>query len=149
MTFEVRRATADDDAPIVDCMREAFAPYKEQYTPGAYADTVPDSIAHRIKTMTVLVAIYDDQIIGTISCDSHGHLRGMAVRSAWRGKGVAAKLIHAAEDALRKQNCKLVTLDTTEPLARARSFYEKHGYRKSGRTSDFFGMMLTEYVKTL
>ena len=149
MNFEIRRAKSDDDAAIVDCMREAFAPYKEQYTPGAYEDTVPDSVADRLKTMTVFVATYDDQIIGTISCDPNGHLRGMAVRSAWRGRGVAAKLIHAAEDALRKQHCKLVTLDTTEPLARARHFYAKHGYRKSGRTSDFFGMTLTEYVKAL
>jgi predicted N-acetyltransferase YhbS len=149
MNFDIRRATSGDDAAIVDCMREAFAPYKEQYTPGAFEDTVPDSIVDRLKTMTVFVATYDDQIIGTISCDAHGHLRGMAVRAAWRGKGVAAKLIHAAEDALRKQQCKLVTLDTTEPLARARHFYEKHGYRKSGRTSDFFGMTLTEYVKPL
>jgi len=26
-------------------------------------------------------------------------------------------------------------------------FYEKHGYRRSGKVSDFFGMPLVEYVK--
>jgi len=26
-------------------------------------------------------------------------------------------------------------------------FYEKHGYRPSGRTQDFFGMVLIEYFK--
>jgi hypothetical protein len=28
-------------------------------------------------------------------------------------------------------------------------FYERHGYRRSGRISDFFGMPLIEYVKVL
>ena len=45
------------------------------------------------------------------------------------------------------KGCSLVTLDTTEPLERATRFYEKHGYRLSGRVSEFFGMPLFEYVK--
>jgi len=28
-------------------------------------------------------------------------------------------------------------------------FYEKHGYRRSGKTRDFFGMPLIEHQKTL
>lgn len=28
------------------------------------------------------------------------------------------------------------------------TFYEKHGYRRSGTIRDFFGMPLFEYVKT-
>jgi hypothetical protein len=40
-------------------------------------------------------------------------------------------------------------LDTTEPLQRAMGFYEKHGYRRSGKVSDFFGMPLVEYQKVL
>ena len=42
-----------------------------------------------------------------------------------------------------------VSLDTTEPLRRAVRFYERHGFRPSGRVSDFFGMPLFEYVKEL
>jgi len=34
-------------------------------------------------------------------------------------------------------------------LERAMRFYEKHGYRRSSKVSDFFGMPLFEYVKTL
>ena len=147
--FSIRRATSSDARAIVDCMREAFAPFKDQYTAGAYEDTVPASIDDRLKTMAVFVALYNDNIIGTISCASDGHLRGMAVRTAWRGEGVAAELLRAAEDELRRQHCTRMTLDTTEPLKRAMRFYEKHGFRKTGRTSDFFGMTLTEYAKNL
>jgi enoyl-CoA hydratase/carnithine racemase len=50
---------------------------------------------------------------------------------------------------LRALNCKRVTLDTTEPLTRAIRFYERNGFRQSGRVSDFFGMKLIEYVKEI
>src|SRR5262249_44750371 len=45
--------------------------------------------------------------------------------------------------------CGRVRLDTTRHLGRAIRFYETHGFRASGRVSDFFGMELFEYVKTL
>ena len=32
---------------------------------------------------------------------------------------------------------------------RAIRFYERHGYRPTGRVSDFFGMELIEYAKEL
>ena len=35
------------------------------------------------------------------------------------------------------------------PLQRAIRFYERNGYRPSGRVADFFGMPLFEYVKPL
>ena len=54
-----------------------------------------------------------------------------------------------AESELSSMKCSRVTLDTTEPLQRAVCFYEKHGYRPSGRVTDFFGMPLHEYVKQL
>jgi GNAT superfamily N-acetyltransferase len=64
-------------------------------------------------------------------------------------EGTAAELLHAAERYLRSQRCTRVTLDTTAPLQRAIRFYERNGYRASGRVIDFFGMPLYEYVKDL
>ena len=73
----------------------------------------------------------------------------MAVLPTWRGKGLAKQLLSLAESELGSHNCSRITLNTTEPLLRAMSFYEKHGYRRSGLISDFFGMPLIEYEKTL
>ena len=73
----------------------------------------------------------------------------MAVPAMHQGRGVAAALLAAAERTLRNRGCRVVSLDTTAPLTRARGFYEKHGYRLSGRVDDFFGMPLFEYVKHL
>jgi GNAT superfamily N-acetyltransferase len=151
---KIRPADPAEAAAIDKCLREAFTPYRSAYTPGAFADTVPavDQVQLRIQQMHVLVATAAGELVGTISASSHGeqgHLRGMAVLPEWRGTGTALMLLAAIEDWLRIRGCKQVTLDTTEPLKPAIAFYEKHGYRRSGHVSDFFGMPLIEYVKPL
>lgn len=152
--YQVRKADARDADGILGCLRTAFEPYRAQYTFKGFADTVLDSetIQHRMCEMCVLVAVAEGNVIGTIGCavnSSEGHLRGMAVSPDWQGAGVALALLVAAENELRKNGCTLVTLDTTAPLKRATRFYEKHGFSASGRVSDFFGMSLYEYSKSL
>jgi len=73
----------------------------------------------------------------------------MAVRSEWQGQGIAESLLNAAEARLRALGCRRITLDTTAPLQRALRFYERLGYRRSGKVTDFFGMPLFEYEKLL
>jgi ribosomal protein S18 acetylase RimI-like enzyme len=102
--------------------------------------------------MCVFVAVAGEDIVGTIGCKidgREGHLRGMAVLPEWQGEGVALGLLRAAEGELQARGCDHVTLDTTEPLRRAVRFYEKHGFKATGRVSDFFGMKLFEYSKPL
>jgi len=152
----VRRATSADAEGILRCLRAAFEPFRGRYTADAFADTVltPVTIQLRLLTMTVFVAATPaGEIVGTIGCGvvsmEEGHIRGMAVLPQWQGGDVAAQLLQAAESELRSQGCRRITLDTTQPLARAVRFYEKHGYRHSGKVSDFFGMPLFEYAKSL
>jgi GNAT superfamily N-acetyltransferase len=153
-TFKVRRATLADAAGILKCLSEAFEPYREAYTADAFADTVltPATLNQRLSRMSIFAAIStNEEIIGTIACsrvnESEGHIRGMAVRSAWQGSGIAQRLLEAAEAELRALGCRRITLDTTQPLQRAISFYRKNGFVPSGRVSEFFGMPLYEYVK--
>jgi GNAT superfamily N-acetyltransferase len=152
----IRRAFVTDASGILACLRIAFEPYRDEYTTGAFADTVltPETMQDRLARMSVFVAVTaDGQIVGTIACSvidaSEGHLRGMAVLPEWQGRGIAERLLQSAEAELAGKRCSWVTLDTTEPLRRAMGFYEKHGYVASGRTTDFFGMVLHEYVKEL
>lgn len=152
--FSIRRATTQDAEAILACLAAAFACYREQYSPEAYADTIltPESIHHRLKQMSVFVAVSNKEVVGTIGCNisrDEGHLRGMAVVPNWQGSGIAPALLQAAEDHLRQSACRRVTLDTTRPLERAIAFYEHHGYSASGVIRDFFGMPLFEYVKSL
>jgi ribosomal protein S18 acetylase RimI-like enzyme len=150
----IRQATTADADGVLECLRAAFAPFRDAYTDAAYDDTVltDGSLRDRLADMTVLVALDGSgRVIGTIaykvSGDGEGHLRGMAVLPECQGHGMADQLLERAEAELRKENCSLISLDTTEPLQRAMRFYERHGYRRSGRTQDFFGMPLIEYVK--
>jgi len=152
----VRGATLQDTAGILLCLRTAFAPYQELYTPTAFEDTVltPELLDQRLKAMTVFVAETNTrQIIGTIACSViskvEGHLRGMGVLPAWQGRGVAKALLQRTEDELSHLGCEQVTLDTTEPLVSAMRFYERNGFRRTGKISDFFGMSLIEYAKQL
>jgi len=154
--FSVRRATPADAAKVLDCLRTAFEPYRELYTSAAYGDTVltPAAVGHRLATMAVFVAATaGGEVVGTVACDrvgkGEGHLRGMAVRPSWQGRGVAEELLGAAEAELRRAGCGRVSLGTTGPLGRAVRFYEAHGFRASGTVSDFFGMELFEYVRDL
>jgi ribosomal protein S18 acetylase RimI-like enzyme len=151
--YFIRAATGEDAPGILNCLAAAFEPYRNDYSPGAWTDTVLNSetIQERLASMQIFVAVSQDGIVGTIACGSaspdEGHLRGMAVLPKWHGHGVAEALLEAAEAELATRGCQRITLDTTEPLQRAMRFYEKHGYQKSGTVTDFFGMRLHEYVK--
>ena len=156
MAVAIRKATSADAQGILDCLRLAFEPHRERYTPAGYADTVlgPATIHERLAAMTVLVATSDGgETIGTIACHAgaggEGHIRGMAVRPTWQGTGVAQQLLDAALADLRARGCARVTLDTTEPLRRAIRFYERNGFRPTGVVGDFFGMPLFEYARAL
>ena len=156
MNIAVRSATPQDAEAILQCLVCAFEPYRSSYTPGAFADTILGSASfnERFASMSLLVAHTDEgAVIGTLayapSSLDEGHLRGMAVLPEFQGIGVAEMLLSRAESALKSKGCKFISLDTTAPLQCAMSFYEKHGYRRSGKVSDFFGMPLYEYVKQL
>ncbi len=156
LPFSIRRATSGDAEGIVDCLRLAFEPYRGDYTAAAFADTVltRDTVYQRLTTMVLFVAsMADGKIVGTVACKvlhaGEGHIRGMAARPGWQGCGVAQQLLEAAESELRARNCSRITLDTTAPLSRAIRFYERNGFRPSGIVTDFYGMPLFEYVKTV
>jgi N-acetylglutamate synthase-like GNAT family acetyltransferase len=156
ISIAVRAATSEDCEGILECLALAFAPYREAYTAEAFQDTVltSETILKRMAQMFVFVATVESgDVVGTIACKLmdgvRGHLRGMAVRPEWHGSGVSACLLRKAEEELRKAGCTTITLNTTEPLKRASHFYEKYGFRPTGKVGSFFGMSLFEYSKAV
>ena len=128
----IRKAKSEDSPGILACLREAFEEFREGYSPESFLDTVLTRHDRRGR----------GQFRGRASS-------GMAVLPAMRGSGIAAQLLEQAEAELGRFRCARVTLDATEPLLRAMRFYEKHGYRRSGKTKGLYGMLLIEYQKTL
>jgi len=152
--FVIRPASPQDAPAILQCLRSAFEPYRAQYTPQAYLDTVltPEMLTERLRTMTVLVVTdAQENVVGTIGgamvSAGEGHLRGMAVPPQYHGRGIAQLLLESMEKQLKTKACSRITLDTTEPLQRAMRFYEKNSYCRTGKITDFFGMSLIEYAK--
>jgi len=152
----IRHASDTDIEGVRRCLAAAFGPYEASYTPGGFRDTVPtlEALARRFREMTVLVAEDESgEIIGTIAHQvtpsGDGHLRGMAVSPQLQGSRTAEQLLYAAEGELRALGCARVTLDTTHPLQRAIRFYQRRGYEATGRVTDFFGIALFEYAKSL
>ena len=151
----IRKALAGEAGGVRRCLAAAFEPFRYQYTRGAFEDTVPsvEAIRERMVKMTVYVAVAGvREIVGTVAwgLEGHeGHLRGMAVQPAWQGHGIAERLLRAVESDLLAAGCARITLDTTEPLHRAVSFYRRSGFVATERVVDYFGMPLYEYVKAL
>jgi N-acetylglutamate synthase-like GNAT family acetyltransferase len=153
--FSIRKATLADAGEILRCLDQAFAPYRDAYTPLAFSDTVlsVETLAVRFTEMRILVAADNSgRVIGTIAYKiegGEGHVRGMAVVPGRQGSEVAAVLLSQVESDLRDRHCSAVTLDTTKPLQRAIRFYERSGFRATGQTAPFFGMELIAYRKQL
>jgi GNAT superfamily N-acetyltransferase len=155
-SITIHRATVGHADGILDCLHAAFAPYAQYYSAEAYEDSTltKESLLRRMNDMTILVALNPSgRVVATIACSvigkGEGHLRGMAVLPQHQATGVADRILEHVEAELARLNCSRITLDTTKPLQRAMRFYERHGYQRSGKISDFFGMPLIEYVKEL
>ena len=153
--LEIRRIEGRDADGVLLCLSNAFAPFRAQYTDGAWADTVmnPETLRQRMEEMTVLVAVdATHDVIGTIGYKVEAglaHIRGMAVVQSSHGSRVAKLLLDRVEIELIKAGCRSLTLDTTRPLRRAIRFYEKNGFRATGKVSEFYGMELITYRKEI
>jgi ribosomal protein S18 acetylase RimI-like enzyme len=150
----IRAARRSDVPGIVRCLRLAFRPFRDEYTSRAYADTTLslETARARLASMHVRVAVTGtSRVVGTfawaLDAPGVGHLRGMAVEPARHGTGLASELLERALRELADAGARRVTLDTTAPLARAVRFYEKNGFRRTGRVRDFYGMPLFEFAR--
>jgi GNAT superfamily N-acetyltransferase len=93
----------------------------------------------RTPTGILLVARYGGRPAGTAGVRLMGEMRGVAtaelkrvfLREDMRGKGGAALLLAAAEDAARTLGAERIVLDTRLDLVEARALYARHGYEES------------------
>ncbi|MBX3497376.1 MAG: GNAT family N-acetyltransferase [Parvibaculum sp.] len=81
------------------------------------ATTLPDCV----------VACIDGDIVGFAGWNGDG-IGQVFVLPAWNGKGVAARVLAAAEEQLRNAGHSRIWLQCEVGNDRARRFYEKHGW---------------------
>ena len=63
-------------------------------------------------------------------------IKRMYVRPAWRGQGMAQKLLEEAEGFARKNGYRWIYLDTTDEMVAAAQLYRSNGYEPCERYND-------------
>ncbi|PLX26918.1 hypothetical protein C0581_03880 [Candidatus Parcubacteria bacterium] len=72
------------------------------------------------------VAVEDDKIVGFCDHSFDCEVWGLYINKDYIGKGLGSRLLKVAEDSLKKQGCKKITLKST---ITAKEFYKKQGYK--------------------
>ncbi len=155
--YLIRKAIPNDANNIHKVLLAAFEEYRNYYTSEGFHDTVmsQEAVINRMSYMTMYVAVdLKGKIIGTIGWqkvnNEEAHIRGMAVIPIRKGmNSPATALLRRIETDARSEGCTLLTLDTTAILERAQNFYKNQGFKKTGKTSDFFGSIIYEFAKEI
>jgi GNAT superfamily N-acetyltransferase len=89
-------------------------------------------------------------LIRTRALDRSAYLRLLLVAEGRQSRGLGAALLARGEREVRASGARHLLMLVTRANRRARSFYEKHGYRRVGDLPSFVRRGITEslYLKT-
>lgn len=138
-----------------EILSAAFDPFAPLYTKAALETTIAEElvIKDRIESQqyTVYAATWAGTLAGTVSTiqtEGQGlYFLSMAVLPEYTSRGIARALMDAVEVEARLLGCNFIHLETWDPLVQAIRLYEKCGYRKTGRTRDYYGIEIFEMRK--
>ena len=136
---------------------DAFFPYLDLYTPGAFAATVAsaETMSARITSEKYIVygCYLDEALAGTVStkltAEGELYFMSMAVSPQYSGKGIGTALLKAIEKEAEEKKCRFILLETYAPLLDAIRLYEKNGYRSTGNRRDYSGIEIFEMENNL
>lgn len=99
---------------------EAFLPFINLYTPGAFAATVVSAEALSARISSEKYSVYGcylyDSLAGTVSTkltdEGELYFMSMAVYPKYSGKGIGTALLKAIEKEAEEKQCKVILLET-------------------------------------
>jgi ribosomal protein S18 acetylase RimI-like enzyme len=149
----IRLALPDEADAIRALSAEAYLPV---YLPLYGRPPMParEDYAPRIARGEVWVAEIDARLAAVLVLErlkDHLLLYSIAIRPAFQGQGLAAKLLAFADDQARKSGLSEIRLYTSEKMLRNQAIYARAGYREIGRRlhPSQSGLMLVDMAKTL
>ena len=166
--MEVREARNEE---FHEAGRVTADAYREFIRPGdvdweRYLRRIAD-VEERADRTTVLVAVEDDRVLGSLTLELEGrvrdedddehrpldpgeaHIRMLGVDPAARARGVARALMAASEERARAAGKTHMTLNTTRRMEAAQAMYERLGYERTEDTVFPDGFVLLGYRKQL
>jgi ribosomal protein S18 acetylase RimI-like enzyme len=154
---KIRKAQGNEIQEIHKVLLESFKPYKKYYTEEAYKATVisPGEIEKRLrnKNTEVLVAIYNNKIVGTASIKIKGkrelYISSMAVIPSLQGKGIGWRILEEINRLAKQKYCRIISLESSEPLKKAVNVYEKFKFRRTGKKRRYHGIIIFEMTKEI
>lgn len=136
----IGRARPGDAAQILDLVRLAFGEYRGLLEPesSALRETV-DSLRQALASHAGLMARAGSKPVGCLIAEPRGeagvYLGRLAVDPAFRGRGVAARLIEAAEAWARSEGRFQAELNVRIALPGNIRLFRRLGYLETGRRS--------------
>jgi ribosomal protein S18 acetylase RimI-like enzyme len=123
---------------------QAYREFERPEWPGyaAYVARIAD-IAERARVATVLVAVVDGVVAGSATLElterirpsstgplapDEAHIRMLGVSPAFRGRGIARRLVSACIEAAQAEGKQRLTLDTAAVMAAAQRLYTSMGF---------------------
>lgn len=134
--MQVRAASESDAAQIAAVTNVAFA--IETFIEGMRTDA--RRVAEMMRLGTFLVCTQGpEQFVASVYVETRG-ARGyfgmLAVDPLYQGKGVGARMVHAAEDHCRENGCTAMDISVLSLRRELVPFYHRLGYEETG-TEDF------------
>jgi ribosomal-protein-alanine N-acetyltransferase len=127
------RQYVPDDAPVISALGK-LAVEAAQWSAASYEQAAESG-------QTVLIAEEGRQICGFLVSrlvGSEGEILNMAIAPGQRRKGIGSKLLAAVEEEAKAKNAERMYLEVRESNSAAIAFYEKHGFAKSGRRTNYY-----------
>jgi len=99
----------------------------------------------------ILAAICNNEIVGTATIkmedENNIYIQSMAVKPKYQGKGIGMKILKEIDKIARKKEYKTMSLECFYPLKKAISLYKKCGFKRTGKTRDYYGVKIFEMLK--
>jgi GNAT superfamily N-acetyltransferase len=132
-SVEIRLAEPGDEHIISSLIFEAFAPFRDQYTPDAFEYTAASAerVRERFDEGPMWLAYIDGEPVGTVSGlpeEERFYIRSMAIKPSVQRGGIGQRLLDTLEAFARETGFKKLYLYTTFVLPGAKRLYEKNGF---------------------
>ncbi|MDX2224840.1 MAG: GNAT family N-acetyltransferase [Rhodospirillaceae bacterium] len=136
----VRPARAGDADAIACVVKESWLNANRNLLPEDSAKAV--SHCHRLAEVvtlnwrSVLVAEYDERVVGTVGVNEQGHIWMLYVMPGHQGLGIGSRLYDAAIESLRKNGARKALLEVLAANENAVAFYRARGWVPEGRRTE-------------